>query len=643
MVEKEVKIKYTLDSKGAVNSSNKFEGALKNLKNIAIGVGVAGIGALTAIIYKSIGAFGEQEKATAKLNQALANTGNYSKKASQDLLDYASSLQKTTIYSDDQVVSGMTMLASFGFQGQQLKELTTATLDFASAKGIDLASASSLIAKSVGSETNALSRYGIEITGVAGSSERAKSAIAGVQRLFGGQAVAEANTMTGAIIKMKNALDDAGEEIGKVLAPLVTWLANKIGELANWFGGLSDNAKIVTLTIIGITSAMLALIPVIGIITTAVAGLGLAMSVALVGIPVLIGLVIAGLVLLKNNVETVKVVFKNGFNFIKNFILNTFDIVKIVVGEMIIDLLKQFKKLTDVLNKIPKVNITIADDSIAVIEENNKKLEDLIKERNKFQYDKIPTQKEDKKTDDKIVNNKNPIIAPVKSDKDILDQRLKEYELFSAKLNGLEQENQMQRAEYLKGILDKTSKDTEGYIDAQIQYEKLLTDIKKQQLSGYLSFFEDSQNYQTDVLKIGANAYLDTEKKKYTGSIKLWMAEQTAIASGEIASIVGLPMGLMRLLGVGVAGAGIGAIDAIKLADGGSFVVDQPTMLGSGVMAGEQHTPERIDVTPMNQQKEQTIVLNVNVGEEKVVTKIFKIGQRSRQEGYINDGLRRNF
>jgi hypothetical protein len=596
MANKEkVEVEFGLKD-NASKGIGKIQSAFANLKKIALGLGVAGFGVLTAIIYKSVEAWGEQEKATAKLNQALANTGNYSKKASQDLQDYAGNLQKLTTYSDDQILSGMTMIASFGIQGKELKDLTTATMDFASAKGIDLASAASLIAKSVGSETNALSRYGIEITGVAGSTDRAKSAIEGIQRIFGGQALAEANTMSGAIKKMKNAFDELGEGIGKILAPQITSIAKKIGDLAFWFDGLSQPVKITILAIAGITSGLLILVPAIfsmiaaiGVAITAVAGFGVAMNIALFGIPALIGLISAAAILLASN-----------WGSVQKFLLNSFDYLKIGFMLFYKEIISRVEAIVNLLNKLPNVDIKLRITS-EDLDKEIKKLKDKIKNRKDAPTIKIKTETTN------VTNNTNVNKGggSAKEDKDVLADRLKEYELFNAQLDGLEEENQRKRAVYLKDVLDKTSKTTEGYIDAQIKYETILTEIKKKQLSGYLNYFDDAQKYQTDIIKIGANAYLNEEKKKYIGGLKLWMAQQTAIAAGEIASIIGIPMGLLRLFGVGVAGAGVAAIDAIQLARGGSMVVSQPTMIGNNVIAGEAGK-EKIDVTPIDRTATET-------------------------------------
>ena len=66
---------------------------------------------------------------------------------------------------------------------------------------------------------------------------KAGKAVKVMADLFGGTAQAQAETLTGKIEQMKNALGDAGEAIGGLLAPVVIGISSSIATLA---GGLSD-------------------------------------------------------------------------------------------------------------------------------------------------------------------------------------------------------------------------------------------------------------------------------------------------------------------------------------------------------------------------------------------------------------------
>ena len=69
----------------------------------------------------------------------------------------------------------------------------------------------------------------------------------------------KADTFNGALQQAKNAIGDAGEEIGKVLAPAIISLANSVKGLAEWFSGLSDTTKTLIVAL-GTTAAALPLL-----------------------------------------------------------------------------------------------------------------------------------------------------------------------------------------------------------------------------------------------------------------------------------------------------------------------------------------------------------------------------------------------
>ena len=185
-------------------------------------------GGTVVAINKLLQAYGEQELAERKLQQALGFT-------SQALLDQASALQQQTTFGDEAIIGVQSLIAAFTKDEKQIKELTKTTLDLASAKGMDLRAAADLVSKSFGSSTNALSRYGIEAEGAAGSTERLESITQNVSNLFGGQAQADVDTYIGRIKSMKNAVGDTAETVGVLLAPLVIKLSKHVKNAAEFW------------------------------------------------------------------------------------------------------------------------------------------------------------------------------------------------------------------------------------------------------------------------------------------------------------------------------------------------------------------------------------------------------------------------
>jgi len=179
------------------------------------GFAIAGVAGLTKILGSAI----ESEKATSRLASAMKQAGTYTDEAFKHAKEFATAMQLVSTADDEAIISVQKSLTNFGIQGEMLDKLTKATLDFASAKGIDLVSAGDLLAKTVGGETNALSRYGIVIEGSAGSTKRMQSAVEGITKLFGGSAQAEAETFSGRIQILKNRFEDLLETFGTYLFP----------------------------------------------------------------------------------------------------------------------------------------------------------------------------------------------------------------------------------------------------------------------------------------------------------------------------------------------------------------------------------------------------------------------------------------
>ena len=230
MADKNLNIKVR--AKGAKKAQKEIKGVEK---------GMAGLGKAAAIasaaffggkmlingLKAAIEASGKQELAEKKLATALGKT-------SKALLEQASALQQVSMFGDEDIIMMQSMLASFVKGEEEIKLLTKATLDLASGMGLDLKSAGDLVAKTIGSSTNAMSRYGIEVTGAVGSTERLETLTNNVATLFGGQALAQSQTMTGAIQQMKNAVGDAAEALGDLLGPTVIAIAGKLKSAAEF-------------------------------------------------------------------------------------------------------------------------------------------------------------------------------------------------------------------------------------------------------------------------------------------------------------------------------------------------------------------------------------------------------------------------
>ena len=183
----ENKVIIGVHTKGAKKSEKQIKGVGGALGGLAKQAGIAaaayfGTRALLDGVKQSIDLFAKQELAEKKLEAALGKTSNM-------LLSQAKALQQVTMFGDEQIIEAQALIGSFVEEEEAIAAATKATLDLAAAKGMELTVAADLVSKTLGSSTNALSRYGIEVTAAVGSTERLESLTGNLANVFGGQAL----------------------------------------------------------------------------------------------------------------------------------------------------------------------------------------------------------------------------------------------------------------------------------------------------------------------------------------------------------------------------------------------------------------------------------------------------------------------
>jgi len=120
----------------------------------------------------------------------------------------------------------------------------------------------------------------------------------------------------------KNKIVNAGEALGKILAPIVIKLADKISKLAEWFSNLSDTWKTVILVIGGLVAALGPVLFIVGKLLVIIPAIGAAFTVLSgpIGIAVaaIAGLIAVG-VLVVAKWKEVKAFLKKIWESIANF------------------------------------------------------------------------------------------------------------------------------------------------------------------------------------------------------------------------------------------------------------------------------------------------------------------------------------
>lgn len=210
-----------------------------------VGAAVVGFGALALKSYR------EQELAVNELNQAMINQGVYTTDLAQKYQQQASALQKLTTFGDEQIISAQAVLQGYVGQREVTQELTTATLNLAAAKKIDLATAAELVGKTIGTSTNALARQGVEMKDNLTTTERYAAVIEGINSKWSGMAQAQADGL-GSISQLKNAFSDVLETVGEKLAPAISAGAKV---MTSWLQQLGSSARFIDMLDASLTVA----------------------------------------------------------------------------------------------------------------------------------------------------------------------------------------------------------------------------------------------------------------------------------------------------------------------------------------------------------------------------------------------------
>tara|TARA_R100000655_G_scaffold27324_1_gene55754 strand:- start:8623 stop:10194 length:1572 start_codon:yes stop_codon:yes gene_type:complete len=224
------KVNIDISTKGAKKSKEELSGLNGAISKMGKAVGVAsaayfGAKGLIAGFSKTIELAGVQEEAEKKLTFALG--GN-----SRALLDQASALQKVSTFGDEAIIQQQAFLASLEFSEDKIKDIIPVAMDLASATGISLESAVRNTAKTFSGLAGELGELVPQLRGLTAEQMKSGDAVKVLGELFEGQANVQANTLTGTLMQMENAVGDAGEAIGELLSPAVIKIAKAMQSFA---------------------------------------------------------------------------------------------------------------------------------------------------------------------------------------------------------------------------------------------------------------------------------------------------------------------------------------------------------------------------------------------------------------------------
>lgn len=210
----ELGLKKDKFDKGIDQTVQKTSALNSKMSQLAVGIAAA-FSARAVLNFASQSVKGYNQQAQAEQGLLVALKGR--RDVQQALIEQASELQGKTLFGDEVTLEAQKQLAVFGLTKRQILELIPLIQDFATSQKMDLAQAANLVGKAIGSGTNALSRYGIELDTSASKTDKVAQLVDGLTTKFKGQAEAMAGVGSGAMQQASNAWGDLAENIGKLI------------------------------------------------------------------------------------------------------------------------------------------------------------------------------------------------------------------------------------------------------------------------------------------------------------------------------------------------------------------------------------------------------------------------------------------
>ncbi len=257
----------------ASGTITKFETTLGKVRDglkkytAVIAGGVTAMGGMIYAAKKLIDEYGKEERAHARLTAGLLNVKGMTDANVESLKRYASELQRTTTFADEQIVSSMGLLSTFQLNEKAIRALQPRILDMAAAlekatgQQQDLESISIAVGKAMTMGVGALTRYGVVVSEqakaqweLASAEEKVNILTRELDNNFKGVAETVAKTTTGQMKQLDNAISDIRETIGGAIAEAIMPYVGKIKDWALDQGNLNkilETTKITIDTIIG--------------------------------------------------------------------------------------------------------------------------------------------------------------------------------------------------------------------------------------------------------------------------------------------------------------------------------------------------------------------------------------------------------
>jgi hypothetical protein len=236
----------------ATTETQSFTGKIDNIVATAakafLGLATAVGTAAFAIGVSAVKAAIEDEKAQVSLAQTLRNTTKATDQQIAATEDYIDATARATGVADDQLRPSLDRLVRSTSSVEKAQKLQTLALDIAAGTGKDLAAVTEALGKAYDGNLGALKRIGVPLDENIVKTKDFDAAVIALSNTFAGQAAAAAETFAGRMARIKVATDEAREQLGFALLPVLEKIAqfvtdNLVPALEGLVNGLTRSGK----------------------------------------------------------------------------------------------------------------------------------------------------------------------------------------------------------------------------------------------------------------------------------------------------------------------------------------------------------------------------------------------------------------
>ena len=197
------------------------------------------IAGLTAFVVRTIDIIKTHEQSVNLLNQSLIAKGLYSANLSKEYQDYALSVSKNSVFTQDSIIQGIATLQSYMGNKAVSKELLDSIVLFAKANGLDFVSASEKVGLAIDKGSGKLEQMGLSIDEQATKAERLDSITKQLNTKYSGFSLS-GNTTELSINKFNKSFNEFLLMIGKTVSPIIIKVTQ---EITIWANKLKDNKE----------------------------------------------------------------------------------------------------------------------------------------------------------------------------------------------------------------------------------------------------------------------------------------------------------------------------------------------------------------------------------------------------------------